>query len=114
VNYHATNEYESVPNYKVLQQGFTAITLTRVSETAADPEGGQPGAAAAEAAIAVHWGVELYLLLHSTTEFLGPGLHAGQLKIPCSAADTCAAVRILICISLPLAFAVQSCCSTFD
>jgi hypothetical protein len=41
VNYHASNEYESVPNYKVLQQGFTAITLTRVSETAADPEGGQ-------------------------------------------------------------------------
>lgn len=31
VNYHASNEYESVPNYKVLQQGFTAITLTRVS-----------------------------------------------------------------------------------
>lgn len=31
VNYHASNEYDSVPNYKVLQQGFTAINLTRVS-----------------------------------------------------------------------------------
>lgn len=30
VNYHASNEYESVPNYKVLQQGFTALSLTRV------------------------------------------------------------------------------------
>jgi len=30
VNYHASNEYEAIPNYKVLQQGFTAITLTRV------------------------------------------------------------------------------------
>jgi hypothetical protein len=34
VNYHATNEYESIPNYKVLQQGFTAITLTRVRGSA--------------------------------------------------------------------------------
>lgn len=30
VNYHASNEHEAIPNYKVLQQGFTAITLTRV------------------------------------------------------------------------------------
>lgn len=36
VNYHASNEYEAVPNYKVLQQGFTAITLTRVSQLASN------------------------------------------------------------------------------
>jgi hypothetical protein len=30
VNYHASNEYESLGNYKVLQLGFTAINLTRV------------------------------------------------------------------------------------
>jgi hypothetical protein len=30
VNYHASNEYESIGNYKVLQLGFTAINLTRV------------------------------------------------------------------------------------
>ncbi|WIA40328.1 hypothetical protein OEZ86_013695 [Tetradesmus obliquus] len=29
VNYHASNEYESIGNYKVLQLGFTAINLTR-------------------------------------------------------------------------------------
>lgn len=39
VNYHASNEYESVPNYKVLQQGFTAITLTRVSQHKQSPAG---------------------------------------------------------------------------
>lgn len=30
VNYHASNEYEALVNYKVLQQGFTGINLTRV------------------------------------------------------------------------------------
>jgi hypothetical protein len=30
INYHATNEYDALVNYKVLQQGFTAINLTRV------------------------------------------------------------------------------------
>lgn len=42
VNYHASNEYESVPNYKVLQQGFTAITLTRVSADRAGAHMSQP------------------------------------------------------------------------
>eukprot|EP00775_Hariotina_reticulata_P012192 gene12192-12329_t len=29
INYHASNEYDALVNYKVLQQGFTAINLTR-------------------------------------------------------------------------------------